>query len=115
MGNKLEQEAQIFGGKKYLTASDVAVAAGMVEMGNAALVKHLTKDVIDEVMDVIHEMVTDAIDRVKVWIMGQHQLVTSWCSRHISGSIIWGIYFTQCHMRLFKCSHTYHKSKYISI
>lgn len=64
VGYALTERAQIFGGDT-LTATDFAVAAGLLNLGDPARVAHLDKDLVRQVMDRIHAMVEEAIDRVK--------------------------------------------------
>ena len=67
MGYKLEKLALVFGGDT-LTASDIAVAAGLVSgMGTCPdKVKSLDMDIVQTAKQVIQEMVEDLIDQVKV-------------------------------------------------
>ncbi len=64
VGFRLTEEALIFGGKT-LTVTDVIVAAGRLELGDASLVAHLESDFILKVEDKIHAMIESAIDRMK--------------------------------------------------
>ena len=66
VGYRLESEGLVFGGETR-TASDIAVAGGLVKMGDhqdqAAL---LTKQLVSGALDEIHHMLEEAIDQVKV-------------------------------------------------
>jgi N-methylhydantoinase A/oxoprolinase/acetone carboxylase beta subunit len=64
VGYRLTQEALIFGGNT-LTTSDIAVAAGVAEMGDASKVAHLDKPLVAAALDRIQEMCETAVDRMK--------------------------------------------------
>ncbi|PCJ39320.1 MAG: hydantoinase subunit beta, partial [Alphaproteobacteria bacterium] len=64
VGYRLLEEGLVFGGKT-LTSSDIAVAAGYVEMGERAKVTHLDKDMVARAVDVIHDILADVVDRMK--------------------------------------------------
>lgn len=64
VGYRLEQEALVFGGRT-LTASDVVTAAGEVEIGNPALVKHLDPAMVGRARAMMVQMVEGAVDRMK--------------------------------------------------
>ena len=64
VGYRIVDEALVFGGST-LTATDIAVAAGYAEVGDRDRVRSLSPDVVDRAVGKIHEMVEDAIDRVK--------------------------------------------------
>ena len=59
-----QSEALVFGGPT-LTATDIAVAAGRAEIGDASLVAHLAKDLVRRALDVIAARVTDAVERTR--------------------------------------------------
>ena len=65
IGYLLEKEARIFGGPT-LTASDIAVAAGMTSFGDPSKVDGLSSDLVKRAVDEIHDMLEDLIDQVKV-------------------------------------------------
>lgn len=65
VGFELTERAVVFGGD-VLTATDVAVAAGYAEIGDPARVRHLPADLVRRAVDLIHAMVEEAIDRMKV-------------------------------------------------
>ncbi|GIL39615.1 hydantoinase [Rhodospirillales bacterium TMPK1] len=64
VGHMLQQDALVFGGST-LTTTDIAVAAGQVDIGDKSLVKHLDKAMVARAIDRIHEMLDVAIDRMK--------------------------------------------------
>jgi N-methylhydantoinase A/oxoprolinase/acetone carboxylase beta subunit len=64
VGYRLTQQALIFGGK-VLTASDIAVAAGVANIGDASKVAHLSADLVAAAMNRIQEMCESAVDRMK--------------------------------------------------
>src|SRR5207302_11069127 len=59
VGYRLTEEALIFGGN-VLTATDIAVAAGGLQIGEPALVSALTPDLVAEAMDAIGAMIDEA-------------------------------------------------------
>ena len=61
---ELTSKALIFGGDK-LTATDVAVAGGLADIGDSAAVAGLDSARVRRDLDRIHAMVEDAIDRMK--------------------------------------------------
>ena len=64
VGYKLLEEGLVFGGKT-LTSSDIAVAAGYVEMGDSTKVASLDSSMVSQAVDVIHDIMTDVVDRMK--------------------------------------------------
>ena len=56
VGYRLTQDALIFGGAT-LTTSDIAVAAGIVEIGDATKVAHLDPTLVATALDRIQEIV----------------------------------------------------------
>ncbi|HRX39583.1 MAG: hydantoinase/oxoprolinase family protein [Caulobacterales bacterium] len=64
VGYRLTEEALVFGGKT-LTASDIVVAAGAVEMGDPSLVRDLDPSLVEAARALINQKVNEAIDRVK--------------------------------------------------
>jgi N-methylhydantoinase A/oxoprolinase/acetone carboxylase beta subunit len=64
VGYRITKEALVFGGKT-LTATDVAVAAGMYSLGDRGKVTHLEKRLVRQATDRIREIVEDMIDRMK--------------------------------------------------
>ena len=65
VGYRLEQEAQVFGGKT-LTATDIAVMASMTNIGTCRPASSLTPDVVSAIVKKIHSMVEEAADKIKV-------------------------------------------------
>jgi hypothetical protein len=54
----------VFGGTE-LTCTDLAVAGGLIELGDRARVANLPKALVKEALDRIHRMIEDTIDRIK--------------------------------------------------
>ena len=65
VGYRLTEEALVFGGST-LTASDVAVAGGLAELGDPGLVKHLDPSLVEASLSHLREQVETAVDRVKI-------------------------------------------------
>ena len=63
VGHRLKQEALCFGGSQ-LTASDIAVAAGLAQMGQH--LPDLPPEMVQRAASRIKQMVTEAVDRMKV-------------------------------------------------
>ncbi|MEM8984053.1 MAG: hydantoinase/oxoprolinase family protein [Pseudomonadota bacterium] len=64
VGYRLTREARVFGGKT-LTTSDIAVAAGFVDMGDKQLVADLQANDVEHCVATVRSMVADGIDRMK--------------------------------------------------
>ena len=64
VGYRITEKALVFGGDT-LTTTDVAVAAGLVEIGDRDRVKHLDKAMVQDLLKRIETMVEDGIDRMK--------------------------------------------------
>ena len=64
VGFELTEKALVFGGDT-LTATDVAVAAGLADIGDRGAVTELDGAAVKRGLDTIHTMVEDAIDRMK--------------------------------------------------
>jgi N-methylhydantoinase A/oxoprolinase/acetone carboxylase beta subunit len=64
VGFRLRSEALIFGGHT-LTASDIAVASGHAEFGDASMVSGLSSDLVCNARAAITSLLADAIDRMK--------------------------------------------------
>jgi hypothetical protein len=64
VGYRLTTEALVFGGTT-LTASDIAVAAGMAQMGDPSRVAHLDKEFVASAVQRIADDVADAVDRMR--------------------------------------------------
>src|SRR5207253_42295 len=64
VGYRLTEEALAFGGAT-MTATDAAVAAGIVAIGNRAKVADLPRELADSVLPAVRVTLEDAIDRMK--------------------------------------------------
>jgi len=64
VGYLIHTEAKIFGGNT-LTATDIAVAAGISRLGNPELVEDLDKTLVSSSIDIIKDMVEEVIDKMK--------------------------------------------------
>lgn len=64
VGYRITEKALVFGGDT-LTTTDVAVAAGIVEIGDRDRVKHLDRSLVDRLLKGIHQMIEDGVDRMK--------------------------------------------------
>jgi N-methylhydantoinase A/oxoprolinase/acetone carboxylase beta subunit len=64
VGYRILTEARVFGGNT-LTTSDVAVAAGLIEMGDKDRVKDLDPAFVKASLERIRDMVTDSFDQMK--------------------------------------------------
>jgi N-methylhydantoinase A/oxoprolinase/acetone carboxylase beta subunit len=64
VGYRILTDARVFGGNT-LTTSDVAVAAGMIEMGDRDRVKDLDPAFVEASLARIRDMVTDSFDQMK--------------------------------------------------
>jgi N-methylhydantoinase A/oxoprolinase/acetone carboxylase beta subunit len=64
VGYRLTQQSLVFGGDT-LTTSDVAVAAGIAEMGDRNRVAQLDRALVEAALARIQEMVETAVDRMK--------------------------------------------------
>src|SRR5205823_690395 len=64
VGYRLTEEALVFGGKT-LTATDAAVAAGIVKIGDARKAAGVPSDLARAVLDLARTKIEDAIDRMK--------------------------------------------------
>lgn len=64
VGYRLTEEALVFGGST-LTATDVAVAAGRAQIGDASRVAHLDPAFVAKVLDRIAERIAEAVDRMR--------------------------------------------------
>ncbi len=65
VGYEIQQKSKIFGGDT-LTATDIAVAAGYVELGDASYVSSLDDTITQIAVDQIHTMIGDTLDRMKL-------------------------------------------------
>ncbi|MCX8995826.1 hydantoinase/oxoprolinase family protein [Rhizobiaceae bacterium BDR2-2] len=64
VGYRITEKALVFGGDT-LTTSDIAVAAGLIDIGDRDRVKHLDKAFVSEMLKRIGAMVEDGVDRMK--------------------------------------------------
>ena len=64
VGYRLTEEALVFGGST-LTATDIAVAAGRADIGDASKVAHLDPALVQRVLDRIAERISEAVDRMR--------------------------------------------------
>ena len=64
VGYQLLEKSLVFGGDT-LTTSDIAVAAGYANFGEKALVKNLSRDLVEKGVDGIHNIVAEGVDRMK--------------------------------------------------
>jgi N-methylhydantoinase A/oxoprolinase/acetone carboxylase beta subunit len=64
VGYRITEESLVFGGET-LTTTDVAVAAGAADIGDASRVTGLSRDLVSATMDRIQEMTESAVDRMK--------------------------------------------------
>jgi N-methylhydantoinase A/oxoprolinase/acetone carboxylase beta subunit len=64
VGYRLIEDALVFGGET-MTATDAAVAAGAVEIGDRAKIAHLPHGLARAVLDQVRAKLEDAIDRMK--------------------------------------------------
>ena len=64
VGYRLTKKALVFGGTT-VTATDVAVAAGIVQIGDTKAVAHLPGDVVRAVLEEAQTKIEDSVDRMK--------------------------------------------------
>ncbi len=64
VGYELTKRALVFGGDE-LTATDIAVAAGQAEIGDATRVEDLPSDLVASAVEVIGHRLAEAVDRMK--------------------------------------------------
>jgi len=65
VGFRLVEDSQIFGGSE-LTATDLAVRAGLATIGDPSRVGHISQATVDAALENIQLQIEDAIDQVKV-------------------------------------------------
>jgi N-methylhydantoinase A/oxoprolinase/acetone carboxylase beta subunit len=65
VGYRLTEEAKIFGGQQ-LTATDLAVAAGRIQLGDPSQVQALSRSVVEAGLAYISRSLEDHIDRMKL-------------------------------------------------
>jgi len=64
VGYQLTDRALVFGGSE-LTLTDIAVAAGRLDLGDHRRVSRLSADVVKRVIDRVHAMIDEGVDRMK--------------------------------------------------
>ena len=64
VGFRLPEEALVFGGDT-LTTTDIGVAAGLIDLGDRARVKHLSRTLVKATLARITAMLEEGIDRMK--------------------------------------------------
>ncbi len=64
VGYRLTREGLVFGGNT-LTTTDVAVAAGLIDLGDRSRVKHLDRSFVDACVARAHAIVAEGVDRMK--------------------------------------------------
>ncbi|MEV6713637.1 hydantoinase/oxoprolinase family protein [Lentzea sp. NPDC051208] len=64
VGFRLSRQALVFGGDT-LTATDVAVAAGLADIGDASLVRHLDRTLVLSVLDHVGDRIAAQVDRMR--------------------------------------------------
>ncbi len=65
VGYRLASDALVFGGS-VTTFTDIAVAAGLVDIGDAARVRHLPPDLIEDALAEVNGRIHDAIEEAKL-------------------------------------------------
>ena len=65
VGYRLVEQALVFGGDQC-TTTDLAVAAGLADIGDRARVRHLSPEFVNQGIREITRMLEDAIDRIKL-------------------------------------------------
>jgi N-methylhydantoinase A/oxoprolinase/acetone carboxylase beta subunit len=64
VGYRLVDDSVVFGGST-LTSTDIAVAAGLLDLGDRRRVTHLPADVVKTALARIHGMIDEGVDRMK--------------------------------------------------
>jgi N-methylhydantoinase A/oxoprolinase/acetone carboxylase beta subunit len=64
VGYRLAEEALVFGGET-LTATDIAVAAGIVEIGDRTRLAAVPREIVGRALALAQERIADAVDRIK--------------------------------------------------
>ncbi|WP_395713640.1 hydantoinase/oxoprolinase N-terminal domain-containing protein [Reyranella sp.] len=64
VGYRLPREALVFGGRQ-LTATDIAVAAGIAEIGDRGKVAHLDRTMVAQALRKMQDMIAEGMDRMK--------------------------------------------------
>jgi N-methylhydantoinase A/oxoprolinase/acetone carboxylase beta subunit len=64
VGYELTRQALIFGGE-VLTATDIAVAAGYLDLGDSERARLLPRSLVQDAVDEMHRMLEEGVDRMK--------------------------------------------------
>ena len=64
VGYRLSERALVFGGDQ-ITATDIAVAAGLISLGDASKVADLPADFVQAALGKMHENISEGVDRMK--------------------------------------------------
>ncbi|APZ50484.1 hydantoinase/oxoprolinase N-terminal domain-containing protein [Salipiger abyssi] len=64
VGYRLAQEAMVFGGAQ-VTATDIAVASGLIRLGDTARVAELPQDFVAAALKKMHDNISEGVDRMK--------------------------------------------------
>lgn len=64
VGYRLTSQATVFGGD-VLTATDIGVAAGVLDIGDAGRVRHLSKDFVKQALGAIEAKISQVVDRMR--------------------------------------------------
>jgi DUF917 family protein/N-methylhydantoinase A/oxoprolinase/acetone carboxylase beta subunit len=86
IGHYLTTEALVFGGST-MTATDIAVASGEAELGDANLIKHLPSDVISKARNQTKKMIEGVVQRMKMSSAPVHVLLVGGGSLLVSGTL----------------------------
>jgi len=65
VGYQLAEKALVFGGDT-LTATDLAVAAGLVEIGDPGRVSHLDRSMVNAALEHVADRVAEVVDRMRI-------------------------------------------------
>ncbi|KAF5012672.1 hypothetical protein FDECE_1303 [Fusarium decemcellulare] len=74
VGHCIQQEAKVFGGQT-LTASDIVVALGKAELGDASLVKDIPSNIVENSRKELKRMIEGVVDQMKVSSAPVHVLL----------------------------------------
>lgn len=86
VGHYLTTEALVFGGAT-LTATDIAVAAGEAELGDASLTSSVPRDVVSEARSKTKRMIEAVVERMRISAAPVHVLLVGGGSLLVSGSL----------------------------
>ncbi len=64
VGYELPQRSTVFGGNE-VTATDIAVAAGLIDLGDPARVADFDKQFVADAVEAMRSMIADGVDRMK--------------------------------------------------